>query len=348
MRQSEGMGLPGLLSAAKDGSPTTRLTVLLAVAGARRLAAFHAGLATGLLDTLAERPATTAEAATRCGLARPDLADALLRVLAAQRLVRAGRGGWRLTRRGRSLVEDDATRALVMSGDGYHTQVYRDLPRQLRGGPDRDDLTRHAGLIAQVSRLLEPLIRDEITKVMSDLDVSSVVDLGCGSGALLRHMLNTAPQATGLGFDVAEAAVAQAVHACAEAGLGSRATLIEGDILELLPHRVPVGSADLVLATNLVYYLTRSQRVVLFSLVREALSPTGRLLIVTTDLDSSVNATHFDLLLRAQQEQVGLVPRAKLVEELAEAGLAVRRTKQLAIGEPVIALLASRPSRMSA
>lgn len=60
-------------------------------------------------------------------------------------------------------------------------------------------------------------------------EVKSILDLGCGSGALLAALLTEFPQARGLGVDANPAAVALASRNLQRLGLGTRGAARKGD-----------------------------------------------------------------------------------------------------------------------
>jgi hypothetical protein len=93
-----------------------------------RLQLIAAALDLGLLDALGEGPASTEQLAGRLGAVDQELLAAYLRVLAAAGLI-TGEGTWRLTRFGRAVLGDDVVRATYEGFGGYHTELYRDLPR---------------------------------------------------------------------------------------------------------------------------------------------------------------------------------------------------------------------------
>lgn len=339
-----------LLSIARVGSGRARRHVISAGDGARQLAAMQAGLSSGILDALAQDPATSEHLAQRLGLTRRGLLDGLLAVLAADGLIRAAKSGWRLTRLAVGLVDDDEARALCEAFDGYHSGLYRDLPAQLHGGPDRSDVVDRVEVIARSSRIFEPLIIDELTKVTSQVAPYLVLDVGCGSGSTLAHMLASAWWARAIGVDASSEAIALAARRLVEAGSAHRADLFTGDAADLIGGDQPVtpaDSVDLALAIDVLCYLTTEQmRSSLAGLVR-VLRPGGMFFVVTTELDDSATARHLDLLLRAQQTPLGLFPRTELVAELERVGLRVDRVRRLTPGEPLVALHAVKPGALA-
>lgn len=69
-----------------------------------------------------------------------------------------------------------------------------------------------------------------------DFDLSSVVDLGCGSGGRLMDVLKRYPSAHGIGIDIAGPALDAARRDLTSAGLGDRSTFIQADVLSLEPR----------------------------------------------------------------------------------------------------------------
>ena len=71
-----------------------------------------------------------------------------------------------------------------------------------------------------------------------------ILDLGCGSGALLLAVLSERPDARGTGVDIAGEAVAAAAHNAERNGLADRAGFVKGDFADPL---VAAGAYDLIL-----------------------------------------------------------------------------------------------------
>lgn len=67
-------------------------------------------------------------------------------------------------------------------------------------------------------------------------DFGAVADLGCGSGARVMEILHRYPGTRGIGIDIAAAPIEVARKEAAGAGLGDRATFLEGDVLALEPR----------------------------------------------------------------------------------------------------------------
>jgi SAM-dependent methyltransferase len=288
-----------------------------------RLQLVAAALGLGLLDALGEGPATTRQLAGRLAAVDEELLAAYLRVLAAAGLVTGG-GSWRLTRSGRAVVGDDVVRASYEGFGGYHTELYRELPALLRGGPGRRDTAESGHVIARLSAALYPLVRDLLVRTVTARRPRRVLDIGCGAGLYLAAMLEAAPEATGTGVDVDPDAAALARRTLGERSLADRATVEQVDIREALAAGRPgalAGGIDLALLANSIYYVPVDERVELLRAVARLLAPGGALVVVTTVAGPQLFSRHLDLVLRAQEGRMELPGVDVLLGQLREAGL---------------------------
>ncbi|MGY1779111.1 class I SAM-dependent methyltransferase [Geodermatophilus sp. SYSU D01036] len=310
-----------------------------------RLQLVAAALDLGLLDALGEGPAGTEQLAGRLGVVDRDLLAAYLRVLAAAGLV-TGEDSWRLTRFGRAVVGDDVVRASYEGFGGYHTELYRDLPALLRGGPGRRDTAENGEVIARLSAAMSPLVRARLVRTVTERRPRRVLDIGCGAGLYLAAVLEAAPEATGVGVDVDPDAAALARRTLSERGLADRASIAVVDIREVLAAGRPgalTGGIDLALLANAVYYVPVDERVELLRAVARLLAPGGALVVVTTVAGPQLFSRHLDLLLRAQEGRMELPAVDVLLGQLREAGLHPHAPER--IGPPGAALTAVTASR---
>jgi predicted O-methyltransferase YrrM len=288
-----------------------------------RLQLIAAALGLGLLDALAEGPASTEQLAGRLGAVDHALLAAYLRVLEAAGLI-TGEGSWRLTRFGRAVVGDDVVRATYEGFAGYHTELYRELPALLRGGPGRRDTVENGEVIARLSAAIYPLVRHLLVRTVSTRRPRRVLDIGCGAGLYLAAMLEAAPDATGIGVEVDPDAAALARRTLSERGLADRASVEEVDIRQALAAGRPGALADgidLALLANSIYYVPVDERVELLRAVAGLLAPGGALVVVSTVAGPQLFSRHLDLELRAQEGRMELPDVDVLLGHLREAGL---------------------------
>ncbi len=318
-------------------SGRSRLTALRLARPSLRLAMAAGAIESGVLPAL-DRPRTATDLAAELGYADLDLFQAFLEALTADGLLKRSDGRYQRTREADGILADRVARSTYQAFGDYHTGLYRGLTRQLTGGPGRDDVTARADVIAGLSEFLAPYVHREIARVVQAAPVHRVLDVGCGTGHHLATMLEAAPAAAGVGVEL-DPATADAARRELGARFGDRVEVRTGDVRRALR---PSDRFDVVLAANVVYYLPPAERTAFLADLGRHLGDAGRLLVVTTALNDELFSRHFDLLLRAQQGEMGLPDLDVLEEQLRGAGLRVTGRKRLTPAEPLYAVVAER------
>jgi SAM-dependent methyltransferase len=335
---------PALWKVLRTGDLRARLRATRDGIAAIRLHVAGAALATGVLDALAAGTASTGELARETGATEERLLDTFLQVVASAGLIRGGGDDrpWRLTSRGRAVVDDPLVRASYEGFPGLHTALYRDLRPLLAGGPRRRDIAESGELIARLSGGFEPLVLGALTRAVAEHDSRRVLDVGCGAALELAAMLAAAPQAEGVGLDIDAGAVELAGRTLASRGLTGRARVLQLDVREASAHPSLARPFDFALLANVLYYLPVPERVAFLRTVAELLAPRGVLFLVTTVAAPQFFSRHFDLLLQAQEGQMELSDADTLADQLRQAGFAPGPAKPVALGTPVVTLAAVR------
>lgn len=323
--------LRGRIAAARDGQAAVRVSLV------------GAGLETGVLDALNASPSSAAELAQRTGQDDVELLEALLHALATLGQVRFDGGHWRLARRGLVTLTDDVVRATYEGFSDYHTGLYRDLPRQLQGGSPRRDVVQKGDVIARLSTVMDPFVMDALTGLLEERHPRRIIDVGCGTGTHLAHMLSQVPAATGMGVETDSAASARAETTLLDAGLDDRARVVRADVRDVVSTGQIGEHPDFALLANVIYYLPVADRVPVLRAITDLLSPGGTLVVVSAALDDSMFSRHFDLLLRAQEGQMQLPDFDVLSDQLREAGLTPDSPKKLTPGDPLTMVVATKP-----
>lgn len=330
-----------LLKTLRAGDARARMSALRAGRSALDVAQTGAALSTGVLARVDRAPAPTAVIADELGWTDLEVAEAFLRSLSAAGLLAGSDAGWTPTKRARRILHDEVASAAYEAFGGYHTALYRELPRQLTGGPGREDIERQGELVARLSRFLDEFVLTELEAVVRRQRPGCVLDVGCGAGAHLVRVLSALPGASGTGVEVDAQAAALAEEAVRSAGLGDRARIVRADVRDLLAAE-PELRVDLVLLSNLVYYVPVGERVAFLRGFAERLDPGGCVVVVTTALTDDAFSRHFDLLLRAQTGERELPDLDVLAEQARQAGLAPDEPRRIAPGEPLTALVLRR------
>ena len=324
----------------RSGDARGRLAAVRDGRAAVRLATVAAGLHTGVLEVLAGGAATVEEVAERVSATDRDLLGAFLETLATTGVATRRGDRFALSRRGNAVLEDRMVRATYTAFDDFHTGVYRGLGTQLAGGPGRDDVTRQAAVIAELSEVMAPFTDALLREVVADHRPRSVLDVGCGAGRQLAAMLEAAPGARGVGIEVDPESADLARRHVTDRGVADRAEVMVGDARELLGTVEPV---DLALLANVVYYVPVDERVDLLRALHGAVAPGGSVIVISTALRDDPFSRHFDLLLRAQEGRMALPEMAQLADQLAEAGFVPGEPRRISYGDPLTAVVADRP-----
>ncbi len=134
----------------------------------------------------------------------------------------------------------------------------------------------HLKLSTTQSQDLEKFTRWLIRRKREDLlsPTTSVLDVGCGNG---RNLIFLAANfgSTGIGYDIAKAAIAQAVAASKGLPISYKARSIAG------PLNVDPESQGLVLDMMTSHFLTKEERVTLRDQIFDTLKPGGYLFMKT-------------------------------------------------------------------
>ncbi|MEU6083153.1 methyltransferase domain-containing protein [Streptomyces sp. NPDC047108] len=236
LRSASGSRSSDLLELRDDELTTTwqdfRLSSMPDLLGALHLChAVHALATSGLLDRLREGR-HSAEDGLLDGT-NHRIASNVLRYLALKGVLEEWQGTYRLTRRGTLLTSDIALARLgfyleaygpvvqragdLMTGEAtYGTDVHRS------NGP----LSRHCGTI--FARYYTPIVLE----AMRDRGAKRILDLGCGGGQLLVDACLDDPEITGVGLDIAPAAVDVARELASRHGLEDRLEFVVADAFD--------------------------------------------------------------------------------------------------------------------
>jgi 4-hydroxy-2,2'-bipyrrole-5-carbaldehyde O-methyltransferase len=259
---------PGLLTIMRDWFPFLRMHFL------------YAALESGLLQAL--KTGSTREALIeKLGVQRLELLDALLDMGLSLKELALRNGLFSLKgKRSKVLASQngDALAAVVQANVTYYNAAYRHLADRMRGGALGDDLSDIGETVARFSKIGEPILNGFIKSLVPSSRPFRILDVGCGSGFVLKTAWQTNSKAGGTGIDTDEKVAAQARSNLEKWGLQDRFNILDGDIRH---HTDTLQDGfDLICAFNLIYYISLEKRTEFFSLLHSLLAPNSCLALV--------------------------------------------------------------------
>lgn len=285
----------------------------------------------GVADQIDDSPVPIKELAAGCN-ADPDSLDRALMLLAAHGVFASDGDGYRHSDASRLLRSDHpmSMRAFPrMMGMASFTASFAHLDHAVRTGKPSFGLVHPDGLFAHLQdHPDEAVVFDASMTAKAAADIGSVLgaydfsrfttvaDIGGGRGHLLRAMLEAAPHAKGILFDLPT--VIETLDSDTE-----RLALHAGDFFV-----DPLPGADLYILMEIIHDWDDAQATAILSAVRHAAAPGATVLIIeavadNSDLDPVVHTLDMIMLaVTGGRERTS----AQLGQLLTNAGLRARAT----------------------
>ena len=212
--------IPGLWSVMRDLFPFLRMHYL------------YAALETGLLQAL-QTNATRETLMDKLSVQRSELLDALLDMGLALKELSLKNAVFGLKgKRSKVLAskEGDAMAAIIQANVTYYSDAYRHLADRMCGAPLGDDLDEIGEIVARFSKIGEPILRSFIQSLVPTSGLFRMLDVGCGSGFVLKTAWEANKKTTGIGIDTDREVAAQASGNLEKWGLQDCFNILVGDI----------------------------------------------------------------------------------------------------------------------
>lgn len=321
--------IPGLFSVFSDFKGMVRYHFL------------YAAVESGLLKAL-KTPCSRDDLINKLRVKNLDILDALLKVGISLKELNCKNDLYGIRgKRSQAMVGayGDTLSAVIQANVTYYNNSYRYAAARMKGADLGDDLKRAGDIIARFSKLSDPVIKKFLQDIVPQGPGLRVLDIGCGSGLLLKSMIQINPDLSGLGIDIDNAAAGQAMQNMETWGLTERFEIIKGDIRDL-PDDIP--RFDLITLVNLVYYFPVEQRPELFRALRSRLAPGGSLAIVMNMQGKMADfgAANLNMANASMQGVTPLPDSATLQEQLEESGFSTIRVSDLMPGSSFVGMQA--------
>ncbi|PQE02691.1 hydroxyneurosporene methyltransferase [Mycobacterium sp. EPG1] len=244
----------------------------------------------GIPDCLASGPMRAADVAVRVG-ADPDAVHRLLRAMASRGALRERRDGrFALTAVGDALRSDNegSLRDMVLfighparwadwGALSYSVQTGQPAADMLRGMPFFEYLDTEPEFAAVFNDAMTAVsgLSNEIALQAYDFTAARlIVDVGGGHGAVLSRILQSAPAAAGVLYDL-PAVVAGAPPLLTAAGVADRCTVTGGSFLDSVP-----SGGDLYVMKNVIHDWNDADSATILRNIRAAIADGGTLLLL--------------------------------------------------------------------
>lgn len=251
--------------------------------------ALYASVSLRFADQLSDGPLSAVDVARRAG-SDPGATYRVMRALASKGVFTLRRDGrFALTPVGRALRWDDEgsmAPMIAMVGCADHWEHWGHLvdavrtgetaAEALRGMPMFDYLEAHPEYAAVFNNAMTGVSKMAITGVVPAYDYTvhrRIVDVGGGHGALLAAVLQAAPDAEGVLFDLPSVA-AGARPLLEAAGLAGRCTVTGGSFFEAVPE-----GGDAYMMKTIIHDWNDERSLTILRHIRSAITADGRLLL---------------------------------------------------------------------
>ena len=252
-----------------------------------------------------EQPATVQELRERLGIQRPELLEGLLDLGLSLGELAFSEGRYQFTGVISRMVQGADGDPLAAMIEEFVT-VYTDVYRHARGAHAGSAIGRQPRRNrspggSRLSAFTEPFVRNFIALTVAGKAPLQLLEVGCGSGALMRIAHQANPQVRGVGIDMDAAVVEQARQNLATWGLQEQFTALQADIRQ--PPAEIGGPFELVTMHNNIYYFPPEERTALLSGLRGMLAPDGVLALTSSMQGKGKNvfAANFDLVTSPMQ-----------------------------------------------
>ena len=171
----------------------------------------------------------------------------------------------------------DMLAAIIQASVTYYSDAYKNATARMSGEELGDNLNEIGGIVARFSKMTEPIIKDFIASIVRGKNHMSILDVGCGSGFLLRSIYELNRNVNGIGLDIDKTVVDQAKNNIESWGLADKFEIHHGNISGFSEK---TGPFDLISLMNILYYFNEEDRFNLLNNLCERLAPNGILVIV--------------------------------------------------------------------
>ena len=230
-----------------------------------------------------ERPMAKSDVADADGLDENLLEQWVAVGVSIGHLKEAGRGrhklanSWKLPKP----KGDNSSGVLLKEMMELHIPTLLSYPEMMRNSNRLHfDEERHAGTVAETSRLLEVLAMPKMSKRIREYNIRSVLDIGCGEAGYIKKLAGRFSDTQFTGIEISEEVTEKAQQLTAE---DDNIKIQNADLWDYNPEQ----PFDMVMMNNVLHYIDLEKREALIHELADWVNPGGILSIVTPIAGSS-------------------------------------------------------------
>ncbi|HSJ37958.1 MAG TPA: class I SAM-dependent methyltransferase [Planococcus sp. (in: firmicutes)] len=224
-----------------------------------------------------ERPMSKEDVADAYGLDENLLEQWVAVGVSIRHLKEAGRGRYKIANAWKlpKTKGDNSSGVLLKEMMELHIPTLLNYPEMMRNHNRLHfDEERHAGTVAETSRLLEVLAMPKMAKRIRENKVQSVLDIGCGEAGYIKKLAERFPDTRFTGIEISEEVTEKAKRLTGE---NDNIVVENADLWDYNPQQ----PFDMVMMNNVLHYIDLEKREALMFELADWVSPGGILSIVT-------------------------------------------------------------------
>ncbi len=288
---------------------------------------YHAGIETGLLKNL-EKPSTLEDLAYKSNITNKQLLSSLLDMGCSLKEISCKKGIYRLKgTMSKALTDNAPLRELIRETVQYHADVARQLDTYLSGNKKGNYLKDFGGMIAESSRIMEPMIKAFIYHTLKKSGPLKILEFGCGAGEYLKYYVDINKNNSGIAIDIDSSAVEIARKKLKENNIEKNFTVMHDDIMKA--ETLKDKSFDIVTSYSNMHYFSVDQRIKLFASIHKLLNNNGRFMLATGFKCKTLSSSYYDLIFSATQGLYPLPDINDIVSDMKKCGFTRVKTVNL-------------------
>ncbi|WP_271565752.1 class I SAM-dependent methyltransferase [Bradyrhizobium sp. CCBAU 11386] len=224
----------------------------------------------GLTSYLVEHQSIEITIDPGCQLGDPHLLSHLLQYFAIHGLLVASNEGYKLTSRGKELFSN-----VSLAQIGFYVEAYGPVVSRLDALITRKatyglDVLRDGGALGEhCATLFGEYHTDTVLRALTEIDATTILDVGCGAGQFLIDACLRSPRLKGIGLDISAPAIKRAQEAAADLKVADRIQFLVGDAFDIDSWPAECTSADVLTAVGVLHEHFRDGRDAVISILNE-------------------------------------------------------------------------------